>query len=79
MKDVLLRLEKNIPREGYDRAKELITTLDKDVIEYRRAIADLKKSKNFYDKMSKELLELKGKYNREMERFIGSLPSDDRK
>lgn len=72
-----LELEKNKPRDGYERAKTLITTLEQNMDIYNQSIEDLKKSKQFYDKAYKELLELKGKYKRQMERFMKSLPADD--
>lgn len=73
-----LELEMVQQKEGYDKAKELIISMQKHIEEYEKAITDLRKSKAYYDKASKELLELKGKYIREMERFMNSLPNHDR-
>lgn len=65
-----LEFEVARPKEGYEQAKALIVNLEQHIHDYEIALMDLKKSKDYYDKISRELLELKGKYKRDMDRFM---------
>ena len=68
-----LDFEKEIPKEGYEKAKNLIIDLEQYKVEYEKSIADLKESKESYEAARQEFYILKKQYQKKMDAFLKQL------
>ena len=65
-----LDIEKNKPKQGYEEAKRLIEELEGKKQEYQSLLDELKKIRESYLQKTKEAIELKNKYEKELDKLI---------
>lgn len=65
-----LDTEKNKPKQGYEEAKRLIEELEWKKQEYQSLLDELKKIRESYLQKTKEAMEVKNKYEKELDKLI---------
>ena len=65
-----LDIEKNKPKQGYEEAKRLIEELEGKKQEYQSLLDELKKIRESYLQKTKEAMEVKNKYEKELDKLI---------
>lgn len=65
-----LETEKNKPKQGYEQAKRLIGELENKKQEYQSLLDELKKIRESYLQKTKEAMEVKNKYEKELDKLI---------
>ena len=65
-----LETEKNKPKQGYEEAKRLIEELEDKKQEYQSLLDELKKIRESYLQKTKEAMEVKNKYEKELDKLI---------
>ena len=65
-----LDTEKNKPKHGYEEAKRLIEELEGKKQEYQSLLDELKKIRESYLQKTKEAMEVKNKYEKELDKLI---------
>ena len=68
--EVELNFERNKINLGYEKAKELIKSLETQVEFYNTANAELKEAKKEYEKALKDVARLRKKYSKDIEAVI---------
>jgi chromosome segregation ATPase len=65
-----LEFEKAIPKEGYEKAKVLMSDLENKIEEYKILIEEVKQIKVSYSEKIKEIDEIKAKYQQDLKDFL---------
>lgn len=65
-----IKLEKAMPKDGYEKAKFMIVDLENKIEEYNRLIDEVKQIKVSYFEKIKEVDELKNKYQQALKDFL---------
>ena len=66
-------LERELPKDGYEKAKKLIVDLEGYIEKYKYLIGELEVKKNEYQEAINEINQLKIKYNKEMKNIVKTI------